>query len=387
MADANGRRVSQTRIGVRFLPLLAPAHAVGSSSPPSIFADGNLRTATVTFSPVIDAFGNHLPDGARVLVSALNLEGQLGGIGIPSVTGARILNGEIPTAGQHRIFPVEDGAVAAILGIENVASAVGRVQEANVVLLVAGPTGNIVDREVLGVVPVKLPGTTSGAAIASPAFLEADGSDRRASITVSNLRDALGNPVPDGALVAVSAQFCAARVGGLCINPDVAATIASGEALPSLPVGARAFTVTAGQIVAELSASGISVASGSRTAIVQVFPIRSTGAALAPNEALASVEVELMPVGIDRVEAAPLSVFASGNPSLSSITVRLTAIPDGSQVALTAENCAAESSTGACIASAGGALSSAGLAPGDGEPASDPRFRLFTVSGGEVRAV
>jgi hypothetical protein len=49
------------------------------------------------------------------------------------------------------------------------------------------------------------------------------------------------------------------------------------------------------------------------------------------------------------------------------------------------------STTGACIASEGGTILPAGLngtSPGDGEPANgDPRFRLFTVTGSEVKAV
>jgi hypothetical protein len=87
------------------------------------------------------------------------------------------------------------------------------------------------------------------------------------------------------------------------------------------------------------------------------------------------------------VEASPLGIF-TGNASLSSITVKLGAAADGAQVALTAASCAAETTTGACIASEGGAILPAGTAPGDGEPANgDPRFRLFTVTGGEVKAV
>jgi hypothetical protein len=391
MSDADGRRVNQTRIGVRDLPLLAPAHAVGSADPPSLLADGRVRTASVRFSPVIDAFGNPLPDGARVLVSAAASEGTRDGAFIPSVTGASILNGEVPAFGAYRIFAVEGGAVTAVLGIDNVVSPVGRIQEANAVLLVAGPTNNIVDREVLGVVPVKLPGITSGLAAASPAAVEADGSDRRAVVTLTNLRDALGNPVPDGSLVGVSASFCAARAGGICINPDVAATIVGGESLPSLPAAYRAFTVQAEQIVAEVSTAGINVTSSSRTAIVQVVSIRTNGALVNPQEAIAAVEVELVRPGADRVETSPLGLFASGNMALSSITVKLGAAPDGAQVALTAENCAAGSTTGACIASEGGTILPAGLngtSPGDGEPANgDPRFRLFTVTGSEVKAV
>jgi hypothetical protein len=63
-------------------------------------------------------------------------------------------------------------------------------------------------------------------------------------------------------------------------------------------------------------------------------------------------------------------------------------MPDGTRVALTAADCAAQTATGACIASAGGAISGAGALPGDGEPASgDPRFRLFTVTNGVMQAV
>ncbi len=388
MADADGRRVNQAGIGVRELPLLAPAHAVGIANPTALLADGSMQTSTILFSPILDAFGNPLPDWASVLASALSFEGTLNGVGIPSVPGARITNGQIPGAGQYRIFSIEEGRVTPMLGVENVASPVGRIQEANVVLLIAGASNNLVNREVLGVVPVKLPGTTSGLAAANPPVVEADGADRRSVITVSNLRDALGAPVPDGTFLAVSASSCAARVGSVCVTPDVAATVIGEEMLPSLPLGYGAFTVRGGQIVAEISTSGVNVTSGTRTAIAQVLAILPSGAAVAPNEALAAVEVELVRPGVDRVEAAPLGVFASGNATLSSITVRLASLADGTQVALTADDCAARTTTGACIASVGGSILPAGTSPGDGEAANgDPRFRLFTVSGGEVKAV
>ncbi len=384
MGDFATNLVTQTRIAFRALPLVPPSHSIGTAEPPSLFSDRALRTATVTFAPVLDAFGNPLPSGARVAASTRPNQWRRDGVPIPSVFDVSILNGEIQSNGVYSLLDVDDGEVTVLIG-STAASGVGAIQTANVMLLPVSATGTIVGSEVIGVVPVSLPGLTSATAQASPSVMEADGSDRRSVITVSSLRDTLGNPVPEGIEIGLSASFCAARVGGACINPDVAASIVGGEAIPSSLL--RAFLVSGGQVVAELSTSGITVASGSRTAIVQVASLRPDRTQIG-IEAVATVEVELVPPGASRVAAAPLGLFAGGTDSLSSITVSLVGAPDGSQVALTASDCAARTGGGACIASAGGAILGAGTTPGDGEPANgDPRFRLFTVTGGEVKAV
>ena len=385
MGDFAGNLVNRIRIGYRAVALLAPAHSVGVAEPSSLLADGNLNTTTVTYSNFLDAFGNPLPDGSPVAVSTLNNAYRLDGVLIHSAFGAMILNGSDPPSGVHRLFTVEDGKVNVQLAM-NAFLAAGRVDTVNLMLLPASATGAIVGTEVLGVVPVPLPAASSARAVSSPTVLEADGADHRSSVTLSNIRDALGRAVPDGTLVGVTADFqCFVLAGPLCITPNVGARIEGGAPIDGL-IQFREFTTSGGQVVAELSTTGINVPSGFKTAIVRAVvlpPSRS----LTGRQALASIEVDLVRAGSDRVIAAPIGLFIDGREATSSITVALPSLADGTQVALTAANCAAENASGLCIASVGGELSAEGTSPGDGEPANgDDRFRLFTVAGGQVKA-
>lgn len=362
MGDSAGSLLQQRGVTRRPLSLLAPANAVGVSDPPSLLAVGE-----------------------RVVASAAPCGGRdQGGFCIPSVSGAQILNGAPAAAGpSYRLFTIENGAVSVQFGDEGITASVGQTKEANVILLQSGPNGELLEQKAIAAVPIPLVGVTSATVVATPTMLEADGTDRRASITVSNIRDALGNPVPDGTRIGLSASFCATRIGGFCIIPDVSATIVGGEATaPSF----RTFTVRASQIVGELSTLGITVASGSKTAIVQVAAMRPNGT-LISQEAVATAEVELVPAGADRMAAAPVDLFADGSSRLSSLTFSLGSVPNGSQVALTVSDCAATDDLGACIPSTGGTILTGGTMPSDGAPANgDPRFRLFTVTGGQVKA-
>ena len=385
MGDFAGNLVNRIRIGYRAVPLLAPAHTVGVAEPSSLLADGNLNAATVTFTSFLDAFGNPLPDGTPVAASTLNNAYRLDGVVIPSTFGAMILNGGDPPSGTHRLFTVEDGMVNVQLAM-NAFLAAGRVDTVNLMLLPASSSGAVVGTEVLGVVPVPLPAVSSATAVASPTVLDASGADHRSSVTLSNIRDALGRPVPDGTIVATTADFqCWIQAGPICVLPSIGATIQGGAFIAALPAF-REFTTSGGQVVAELSTSGINISSGFKTAIVRAVALPPSRS-LIGRQALASVEVDLVPAGSDRVIAAPVGLFVDGREAMSSITVLLPSVADGTQVALTVADCAAENTSGVCIASAGGILSAEGTSPGDGTPSNgDDRFRLFTVAGGQVKA-
>ena len=70
--DPAGGVLDRLAIAVEPLTLLGPTHAVGTVTPSQLLADGALHTAAIRFSPVLDAYGNPLPDGSKVLVSAAN---------------------------------------------------------------------------------------------------------------------------------------------------------------------------------------------------------------------------------------------------------------------------------------------------------------------------
>jgi hypothetical protein len=224
---------------------------------------------------------------------------------------------------------------------------------------------------------------------ASPPSLHADGSDRRSTVTLSGLLDASGQAVPDGTLVALTATSGASVVNGFGV-PSFGGQILGGTPSPTASFY-RVFEVTDGQIVCEYSASEVTVSSGQQTATVQVVAVGRDGTRISTT-AIATLPIPLVAPAAGLITSVPSDLLADGSARLSQVTIdeMLDAagnpLADGSRVALTAVSGAATSG-GFGIASAGGALLSAGVTPGDGAPAgNNGNYRIFTVAGGEVRA-
>ena len=391
MGDPAGARLDTEAVAVANLSLVAGTNAVGSAEPPSLLADGGLHVSTVIFDPVLDAFGTVVPDGSKVVASANSCASRINSICVSSA-GGQILNGESSPSGTHyKVLTVEGGAVTVQYANQNVIAAPGQIKRANVQLLVGASNGRFLDTGAIGVVPVELVGLTSAESRVSPASVIADGGDRRATITLSVFRDAAGQPVPDGTRVALSARSCAGRINGICVS-SAGGQVVGGETLGTLAAHYHVFTITNDQVVAEYSADGKSVTSGSQTAVVQVLFVRSTGT-LVSTKVVATVPIQLLSPPSTVVATSPMDLLGDGGERLSQITVSQisepggTPVAEGAKVGLSAADCAAVDFDRACLASVGGEIRSAGTSPGDGAPAAnDPNYRVFTVAGGEVRA-
>jgi hypothetical protein len=393
MADPAGAYISKRTLAVLPLRLLAPSHAVGSATPSSILADARLHTSVVTFTTIVDADGNPLPDGSKVAVSAGHCVGDDSfGSCIVSANG-QILNGDpVPGDARFRAFTVQNGGVSVTYGDQGLTVRPGQQATANVVLLEADSTGLPTHKRALGVVPVTLTGLSSATASASPNVLLADGSDRRVTVTVTDLKDSLGKPVPDGTAVAISAAHCVLDLpSGSCIV-SAGGTIIGGGPVVNEPL-MRLFVTQNGQVTFEYSSEPVAVSSGERTAVIQIASATPDGVVIS-DRVVATTNIALRAASTAVVAATPPSLTASGLPQLSQIVVSgLTdsggaPLPDGAKVALTTAHCAADNQSGGCISSvAGGQLSPAGTTAGDGTPATDDaRFQIYSVAGGEVRA-
>ena len=391
MGDASGKRLDITAVAVATLPLVATTNAVGSATPPSLLADGALHLSTVVFDPVLDAFGNVVPDGSKVVASADSCASLVNNACVPSA-GGQIVDGEPSLSGtRYKVFTVDNGAVTLTYGNQNEIAAPGKIARANVQLLAGKADGRFQHIGAIGVVPVDLPGLTSAESFASPASIVVDGSDRRATVTLSTFRDAVGQPVPDGTRIALSANSCAGISGNRCVN-SVGGQIIGGATLGILASHFRVFTITNDQVVAEYSASGVNVRSGSRTAVVQVLVVRSNDTLLSTN-VIATAPIQLHATPSTVVATSPMDLLGDASERLSQITIDQisepggTVVPDGAKLGLSAADCAATGFDGACLNSVGGEIQSAGTSPGDGDPAvNNPDYRVFTVAGGEVRA-
>lgn len=393
MVDPSANVLDTHVITVQNLVLVPPSNGVGSAQPASILGDGGIHTSTVTFAPIIDAYGNTVPDGTTLAVSANSSASYIPGVGYISSAGGQIVSGtpSIPSPG-YSIHTVHNGALTVTYADQNVTATAGQELTANVVVVEANSSGQVLGTQMVAVAPVTIAGLTSAHGVASPTAVFANGGDYRSSITFSNFRDAAGNPVPDGTQVAVSAASSASYIPGCCYLSSAGGTIIGGTPA-SFGSQYSIFTVTNGQVVLQYSSQGVTVASGSQTATIQVIAVSPGGNAIS-TIAVASVSVQLLAPGSASVTLSPADLTANGSLNQSSVTISglkdadgVTPVPDGALVGLTSVPNAAYVSGVGYVSGAGGTISSAGTSPGDGTLASNnSNFQQFTVAGSQVSA-
>jgi hypothetical protein len=394
MGDVQGAILDSTGIGVLPIQILGPSNAIGSAEPPIILGDGASHTSTVTFTPLLDAVGNLIPDGSKVVVSAANCGGRdASGFCINSA-GGQILDGTASPSGSiYKFFTVQGGKVTATYADQGLAVGPGQTNTARVVLLPSDASGAILSSTALGSIPVSLAGLTSGTGTVSPGVVFADGSDQRTTVTFTNFKDTAGQPVPDGTMIAASAANCFTRnASGFCISSAGGQVLGTNQA-PFFS-GAQLFTITNGQVVLVYSSQGVTVGSGQQTATVGIQAVTPQGNSIGAT-ALATVPIQLLSPGSSMVAVTPANVFADGADRRSQIVVSglldsdgITPVPNGTKVGLTVANCATRNVPGFCISSVGGAILSAGTTPGDGTPSpSNSLVDLFTLTGGQINAV
>jgi hypothetical protein len=396
MIDPSAQILDINAITVHGIVLVPPSNAVGSSQPSSVLGDGAVHTSTVTFTPIIDAYGNTIPDGTKLAVSANNDAAiTISGCCYVSSAGGQIVNGtSSPSGTQFKVLTVQNGALIVDYADQNVTATPGQQLTANIVVVEANSNGQVTSTNAIGVVPVIIAGLTSAQGAASPSSIFANGADYRSTITFTNFRDAVGNLVPDGTQVAVTAINDGSVVGGGCCYAASAGGVIIGGTPAPFNSQYSLFTVTNGQIVLQYSSQGVAVSSGSKTATVQIVSVTPGGAELS-SLAVATVSVQLLAPGSANVTTSPADLTANGNANLSSVTISglkdsdgVTPVPDGALVGLTSVPFAAITSNGCCyVAGSGGTITTAGTSPGDGTLATNnSNFQQFTVAGGMVIA-
>ncbi len=390
MVDPSSNILDINAITVDNLILVPPSNAVGSSQPASVLGDGGVHTTTVTFAPVLDAYGNTVPDGTTLAVSAAADEAIYKGSYVYSV-GGQVVNGTVsPSNSNYKIITVQGGALTVTYADQNVTSSPGQEQTANVVVVEANSSGQVTNNNAVAVEPVLIAGLTSATGVASPAVVFANGGDYRSNITLSNFRDAAGNPVPDGTQVGITAAADESIAGGSYVY-SAGGAIIGGTPSPSNS-NFSVFAITNGQVAFQYSSQGVSVASGSQTATIQVVTVTPNGSVIS-NTAVATVAVQLLAPGSASVSASPVDLTANGNSNQSAITISglkdsdgVTPVPDGALVGLTSNPYVAIFN-GSYVAGSGGTIASAGTSPGDGTVStSNSNFQQFTVAGGQVSA-
>ena len=397
--DRQNRVASNRAFAVVEVPLLGPAMAHINLSQNEAVAGPAPSEITFEITDVRDLAGNPVPDGTRVAVTArsycslydLDSDGDLDTIWS---AGGEIIGGEAATGGQcyryARIFTVENGKVVGTYSTAGLdLSGYFGNKTARLQVLAADQNGRVLGNRALAVAEITLypPDFAAAEAAVNPPSLTANGQDQRAQVTLYNLRNVLGNPVPDGTRVAVTARsYCSLydldSDGDLDTIWSAGGEIIGGEAATGGQCYqyARIFTVENGEIDVTYSAQGITLATGEvKYARLQFLPANDLGNVLS-SRALQVVEI-------------PLAGLASGEVTLpaegyydSRVTFVLDNVkdaldqlaPDGTPIAVTVKPCSA------------GAYSAGGEIIG-GEEATDGNgwcgasaFKIFYLSGGQI---
>jgi hypothetical protein len=390
MGNPAGGLVDSVAIKILPLTLVPPSNALGSAQPGSVLGDGFIHTSTVTFNTILDAFGNPVPDGVKVAVTAIN-GGTIVGCCFIGSAGGQILSGTpSPSNANFMVHTITNGQVVVTYADQNLTASPGQINTAQVQIVEAASNGTIPSAVALTTTPIKIAGVTSATVVASPNFVFADGGDHRTMVTVTNIRDALGNPVPDGTLVAATA-LNGGTIVGCCFIGSAGGIIVDGT--PStFNSNFHTFTVTNGQVVFQYSSQGVIVASGQRTANVQIVALNSSGGEISAV-AIGVTAIQLLSPASATISVNPSDIFSDGFAHTSAITITnvkdsdgVTPVPDGTKIGLSSGN--GVSIFGCCfVGSAGGQILSAGAVAGDNTPATgNTNFGLFTVSGGQALA-
>ncbi|MCU1350083.1 MAG: hypothetical protein JWO56_3113, partial [Acidobacteria bacterium] len=395
MADSAGFLASDRNLAYTSIRIVGAQHALGTVTPTVLFGDGALQTATVTFDHILDANGNPLPDGSKILASANYCGGrwQSNGFCIDSA-GGQILNGDVTPAGAaYKAFLITGGKVTITYGNQGLAVPPSGTLTPTVMIMPASAAGYLLSDRALGAVSLTIVGMTSGTSAVSPSTIHADGSDFRSTVTFSSFKDGQGRPVPDGTKVALSANYCAARYpsNGFCVD-SAGGSILGGDPAP-FGTQYRIFTITNGQVVATYSANTI-VSFGEKFATVMALSVNQANQLLS-DRALATVSIRLVAPNSATVAVSPVNLSSTGVNQFSDITISdlkdldpNLPVPDGSKVGLAIVYCASRyQSSGFCVDSVGGLITPVGTMPGDGDVApGNNNFKLFTVRGGQVKA-
>jgi hypothetical protein len=349
-------------LGVVPIQLTGMTSASGTVSPSTVFADGGDRRVMVTFSNFRDAAGQPAPDGAKVVAKIISGSGSIVNSNVSPCCG---LGG--------RVFTIANGQIVVEYSAQNVFGAGTVVIHA----LSADANGTTLSNTPLASVSIQLVAPTVGGVVTvSPPNLLADDGNRQAFVTVTDLRDTNGSPLPDGAKVVL-------RLSTIDGDPTLG-TLGSAGAAPGdgtpLPSQANhwSFTVVSGEVRAIYTGTGVfATVNQTRSRTIQALAGRADGSLL-NNAVLTSGVVSLHG-----------TTFATGNGPASmsgnsSLTVTFNGIkdkagnllPDGAKVVAHLQFCY---QWGGCSGTGypGGGFDG-------GVPFGDYDKRIFTVIDGAI---
>jgi hypothetical protein len=392
-ADPSGSRIGFQAVVVEPVTLTTYDTASAARTQSAVIADGRPKVVTIRLDGMRDTAGNLVPNGSTVAVTALEIgvSNPDGSCCVNSVGGS-IVNGvgTSPNDGRFVFFTVQSGHIDIQYDPGNVLLAVGDVRTANVQVLPAAPNGSRIGFRAFTVIPVTLssPSAQPANIRVVPSSTLADGGDNRVTITVAGLTDTVGNPVPDGTMVAATTlEIGVSNPDGSCCVDSAGGNLVN--ALGNSPNDGRFgfFAVQGGQvqIVYSTAAAARLETRQSATARVALLPAQPDGSRIG-FRAFAVADITLTGYQTADATATPTSAVADGLSKIVTVTltgVRDTAgnlVPDGAKIAVTTQEIGVVNPDGSCcVNSPGGTIvNGAGSSPNDG------RFAFFTVQSGRV---
>ena len=184
-----------------------------------------------------------MPNGSKVAITAAPWYRVSDGGYSNSSAGGTMLGGEsTPNDGDFRTYPVNGGSVTATYSSVNKFVDTGNTSPAIVSVLAATPAANRIGTRPFASATVMLAGLDSATWLA-PATV-APGAT--VNITLANIRDALGNLVPDGTRLALTARRWYNRDGSYH-NGSAGGALPDGASVPN-DGDFRAYVVAGGAI-------------------------------------------------------------------------------------------------------------------------------------------
>lgn len=389
-ANAGDQRVNNRPFaeGTVLLSSAGASSLTATALPSALSATGGDNRSVITLSNMTDAAGRPVPDGMRVAVTAVAWYRASDGGWHNESFGGTILGGTpTPNDGNFRSFVVNGGQVTFTYSNNNLVLGMGGTATTVISINPANGNGDRIGNTPFASLRITQAGLTSATVVATPPSTLADGARRPVAIAITNIRDALGNVVPDGSRIALTASAWYRRVDGGWNNESVGGTLLDGVATPN-DGSFKTYTVQNGRVDATYSAETIAplAVTNPRTAVIAAVVASPNNSFRLENRPFAEGVVATSGVATATATANPTSLVADRQARTSTVTItglvdaQGRAVPDGTKVAITASAWYRLSDGGYHNGSAGGSMTGGDPTPNDGA------FRTYTVTNGTVTA-
>ena len=356
--------------------------------PSVLSATSSDNRAIITLSNLTDAAGRPVPDGMRIAVAArLWYRASDGGYSNSSFGGSIIGGSVSPNDGDFRSFVVSGGQVS--FTYSNVGLVLNRGETATTVIAIvpADGAGNRIGTRPFAEARITQAGLSSASIVATPSSTLADGTRRPIAVAITNVRDALGNLVPDGTRVALTAQRWYRASDGGYHNNSAGGVMIDGIVTPN-DGDFRTYTLQNGRIDATYSAESVALLSPTdgKTAVISAVAASAASNSRLVTRPFAEGLVAVSAIETSTAVVSPATLLADKQARTATVTIsglidaQGRPVLDGTKVAITAGRWYRASDGGYHNDSYGGTMLGGQPTPNDGS------FRTYTVTNGQIVA-